>query len=266
MAGDKRADKKKNKTADYSRRDFLIGGGAALAVCTPVAAAIPTTSPAPAKFDYPESKGYLVYDSKKCAGCTTCMLSCSLTHYGVQNLSLSRIQIIQDSFGKFPDDVQMAPCRQCLTPVCVQNCPVGAAFVDTSNGNVRRIDSKKCIGCQTCIKMCPQQPHRTVWNHIEKKSSKCDLCLDAPYWDEKGGPGGKQACVESCPMKAIRFVSTTPDQTETDGYDVNLRNEHWLNLGLVESSTIIPPAMASQKPITFEPEPKIQPKEQEGQK
>ena len=242
MAGDKRADKKKNKTADYSRRDFLIGGGAALAVCTPVAAAIPTTSPAPAKTDYPESKGYLVYDSKKCAGCTTCMLSCSLTHYGVQNLSLSRIQIMQDSFAKFPNDVKMAPCRQCKAPVCVQSCPTGAAFVDTANGNVRRIDSQKCIGCKICINMCPQQPHRPVWTFLDGKgkSSKCDLCLDTPYWNEKGGLGGKQACVETCPMMAIRFVSEVPDQKETEGYDVNLRNDHWLNLGLVDNGAVIP--------------------------
>jgi len=178
-----------------------------------------------------------------------------LTHYGVQSLSLSRIQIIQDSFGKFPTDIKMAPCRQCVTPVCVQNCPVGAAFVDTENGNVRRIDSQKCIGCRTCLAMCPQQPHRTVWNHVLGKSSKCDLCIDTPHWDEKGGAGGKQACVESCPMKAIKFVAQTPDQTETDGYDVNLRNDHWLNLGLVDNSTIVPPLFAAQAANKPAPKP-----------
>jgi len=246
----------------YSRRDFLVAGGTVAAVdaliaTTPAKAALPAASPAPAEVSYPESKGYLVYDSKKCAGCTTCMLACSLTHHGVQSLSLSRIQIMQDSFGKFPNDLQMAPCRQCVVPVCVQNCPTGAAFVDTKNGNVRRIDSSKCIGCKTCIRMCPQQPHRTVWNHIDNKSIKCDLCLETPYWNEKGGPSGKQACVESCPMKAIKFVTQTPDQTETDGYDVNLRNDHWLNLGLVDNSTVVPPAMAqmAKKPM-FKPKPK----------
>jgi hypothetical protein len=44
-------------------------------------------------------------------------------------------------------------------------------------------------------------------------------------------------------MKAIKFVAETPNQEETDGYDVNLRNDHWLNLGLVDSSTVIPPRM-----------------------
>jgi len=264
MPGGKKAESEEAAAKKkLSRRDFLVTGGTVVAAdvliaTTPAgASAVTSAAPAPAeKVTYPQSKGYLVYDSKKCAGCTTCMLSCSLTHYGVQNLSLSRIQIMQDSFGKFPDDIKMAPCRQCVTPVCVQNCPTGAAFVDTANGNVRRIDSKKCIGCKTCIKMCPQQPHRTVWNHLEKKSSKCDLCLDTPYWNEKGGPGGKQACVESCPMKAIKFVDVTPDQTETEGYDVNLRNDHWLNLGLVENSTIIPPLMAAQAAKKPAPKPK----------
>ena len=35
-------------------------------------------------------------------------------------------------------------------------------------------------------------------------------------------------------MKAIKFVAETPDQTETDGYDVKLRNEHWFKLGFVD--------------------------------
>jgi protein NrfC len=247
MPGDKKAENKEIASKKrLSRRDFLVAGGTVAAVdaliaTTPAKAAGPP-APAAAETSYPASKGYLVYDSKKCAGCTTCMLSCSLVHYGVQNLSRSRIQIMQDSFAKFPEDVKMAPCRQCKDPVCVQNCPVGAAYVDTENGNVRRIDSEKCIGCQTCLKMCPQQPHRPVWVLINDqwKSSKCDLCLDTPYWNETGGPGGKQACVESCPMMAIRFVSVMPDQKETEGYDVNLRNDHWINLGLVDKSTIVP--------------------------
>jgi protein NrfC len=247
MPGDMKGEKKQaDAKKSLSRRDFLVTGGAVVAVdaliaATPAKAAGPAMPPA-AEMTYPASKGYLVYDSKKCAGCTTCMLSCSLVHYGVQNLSRSRIQIIQDSFAKFPKDVKMAPCRQCKEPACVQNCPVGAAFVDTENGNVRRIDSDKCIGCRTCLKMCPQQPHRPVWVQIDGryKSSKCDLCIDTPYWNEKGGPGGKQACVESCPMMAIKYVAAMPEQKETEGYDVNLRNDHWINLGLVDNSTVVP--------------------------
>jgi len=242
MPGSKKPEKvvdaAKNKV---SRRTFLATGGAIVAVdaivstATADAAAAPAASPAAASEPIPASTGYIIYDSRKCAGCTTCMLSCSLVHYGEQNLSLSRIQIAQNSFGKFPDDINMAPCLQCVNPTCVTNCPVGAAYVDTENGNVRRIDSEKCIGCKTCLKKCSQQPdHRTVWNYQISKSSKCDLCIDTPYWNETGGPGGKQACVESCPFKALKFVTETPDQTDFKGYNVKLRNEHWFKLGFID--------------------------------
>jgi len=262
MAGTKKNPEDRSGNSNFSRRDFLVGSGAALAAYTPVAAAVPAATAAPAKTEYAASKGYLVYDSHKCAGCTTCMLACSLVHEGIQSLTLSRIQIVQDSFGKFPYDIKMAPCRQCVTPVCVERCPVGAAYVDEENGNVRRIDSEKCIGCQTCLSACPQQPHRPVWNHMKKKSMKCDLCLDTPHWKEQGGIAGKQACVESCPMKAVKFESNTPNQKETEGYDVNLRNVHWVNLGLVDSSTVEPPALAGQPKILFgAPKPKPQAKE-----
>ena len=39
-------------------------------------------------------------------------------------------------------------------------------------------------------------------------------------------------------MKAIKFVAETPNQEETDGYNVNLRNDHWLKLGLVDDSRV----------------------------
>ena len=231
---EKEVDAAKNKV---SRRTFLATGGAIVAVDAIVSSATgkaAVASPA-STVTYPASTGYIVYDSRKCAGCTTCMLSCSLVHYGEQNLSLSRIQISQNSFGRFPNDIQMAPCLQCVNPTCVSNCPVGAAYVDTENGNVRRIDSDKCIGCKTCLRMCSQQPdHRPAWNHFISKSSKCDLCLDTPYWNEKGGPGGKQACVESCPFKALKFTDKTPDQAEFKGYNVKLRNEHWFKLGFAD--------------------------------
>ena len=259
MSKNEKPDKKETSEKKINRRQFLVGGSAALAAGA-IAATTGVKTADSQEVTHPASTGYLVYDSKKCIGCTTCMLACSLTHYGAQSLSLSRIQIIQDSFGKFPDDIQIAPCRQCVTPVCVQTCPVGAAYIDTENGNVRRINQDDCIGCKTCLAMCPQQPHRPVWNHLDGVSSKCDLCIDTPYWDEKGGPDGKQACVLACPMQALKLVHETPDQKETEGYNINLRNEYYLNLGLVDDSRIVPPIMKNAKPKVFD-EPTPQAKE-----
>jgi protein NrfC len=213
------------------RREFLAGSGAALAVgalavsATESAAAVLTQTPAQtAKQSYEASTGYIVYDSRLCLGCQSCMFACSTTHEGVANPSLSRIQIIRDapSFTKYPYDIVMSVCRQCVSPLCVQNCPTGACHVDAANGNVRRIDQSKCIGCKRCINSCPQRPHRTIWNSAKKKSTKCDLCADAPYWSQQGGPGGKQACVETCAAKALKLVQEAPSQMDVAGYDVNL--------------------------------------------
>jgi len=208
------------------RRDFLVGSGAALAVgaltvCAPEPAAALAESTSKS---YPASTGYIVYDSRLCWGCQSCMFACSSGHQGEANPALSRIQIVRDapSFTKYPFDVVMAVCRQCATPLCVQNCPVGAAHVDAAHGNIRVIDQEKCIGCRTCIQSCPQRPHRTVWNPYKNKSSKCDLCVDAPHWSKKGGPDGEPACVTICPSKALKLVHEAPPQEDVSGYDVNL--------------------------------------------
>jgi protein NrfC len=216
----KAGDKKKS----VLRREFLVGGSAAIAAgalgsFTSASAAVPAATPS-----YAASTGYIVYDSRLCFGCQSCMFACSMTHEGEANPSVSRIQIIRDapSFTKYPYDIVMSVCRQCATPLCVQNCPTGACHVDAANGNVRRIDEAKCIGCKTCINACPQRPHRTIWNPAKIKSTKCDLCTNAPYWGQQGGIGGHQACVEICPAKALKFVKEAPSQTDIAGYDVNL--------------------------------------------
>jgi protein NrfC len=220
-----------DKGRSVLRREFLAGGGAAIAAgalitCTPesMASALAQTQISTEKVSYPASTGYIVYDSRLCIGCQSCMYACSMSHEGAANPSLSRIQIIRDapSFTKYPYDIVMSVCRQCVSPLCVQNCPTGACHVDAANGNVRRIDQAKCIGCKRCIRACPHLPHRTIWDSARKKSTKCDLCVDAPYWSEQGGPDGKQACIETCPVKALKLVREAPSQKDIAGYDVNL--------------------------------------------
>lgn len=174
----------------------------------------------------PASDGYLLVDTKKCAGCETCMLACSTVHHGRVNPALSRIQITKNPFGKFPNDMEQIQCRQCPSPACVEACPTGANHIDTRNGNVRTVDESKCIGCEKCVYACPFTPSRMLWNHEDKHAQKCDLCADTPYWNKEGGPGKHQACIESCPMRAISFTNQVPIQQQS-GYMVNLRNSHW---------------------------------------
>jgi protein NrfC len=109
----------------------------------------------------PASKAYLVVDSMKCAGCQTCMMACSMVHYGVSDTSLSKIQVVQSAFATYPSDLVVYQCRQCTSPLCVLNCPSGACQIDSANGNVRVIDETKCIGCQKCLSSCPHPPPRS---------------------------------------------------------------------------------------------------------
>ena len=63
----------------------------------------------PAGDTMPRSEQYLVVDARKCVGCIACMLACSLVHEGRVCPSLSRIQVIQHTWGRFPQDISYLP-------------------------------------------------------------------------------------------------------------------------------------------------------------
>ncbi|MCX8044704.1 MAG: 4Fe-4S dicluster domain-containing protein [Desulfobacterota bacterium] len=207
-----------------TRRNFLKWSGI---VIIAVGAGV---SPVVGRTRFPICHGYLLVDTKKCQGCMTCMLACALAHEGKHNLSRARIQVVQNPFEKYPDDTFQMQCRQCVVPACVASCPTGALHVDTASGNVRRVDTSLCNGCEQCVTACPYTPSRIVWNAAARLSQKCDLCINTPYWNETGGPSGKKACVELCPMKAIAFTTQVPEQTDT-GYRTNLRDKSWAIMG-----------------------------------
>jgi protein NrfC len=228
---EKKGGKEGNAKSGFTRRDFLrLSKNVALGTL------ISGTLPGLIWLDdavvaIPASGGYLLVDTKKCQGCMTCMLACSLVHEGQENLSLARIQVIENPFERFPDDISIEQCRQCVEPACLAACPTGALHVDGENGNVRRVDAAECIGCMRCVRACAYPPSRAIWNFKEGHSQKCDLCVDTPHWNEKGGPDGKQACVELCPVGAISFTSEIPAQEGDVGYNVNLRESGWSKLG-----------------------------------
>jgi protein NrfC len=218
-------------TACDSRRRFLIGSGA-LGVS---AALRPDWVFARKTLVIPNSEGFLLVDLKKCQGCSTCMMMCSLAHTGEASYTLSRIQIQQDSFANWPDDIHIGQCHQCVDAPCVQVCPVKPVKANKPNpkfGNVRMIDPKLCIGCERCVDACPFTPTRIQWNFVSEISQKCDLCADTPYLGEKGGPGGTQACVKACPVGAISFTTKMPAENTEESYYANLRTPVWKKLGM----------------------------------
>ena len=206
-----------------------------------------TSDPAPTLViagEIPPADGYLLVDIEKCQGCLSCMLACSLIHEGVESLSLSRIQIMQNSFAPFPDDLTIEQCRQCVDPACMKECPTGALKADPAHGDVRMVDTETCIGCGLCHDACPYTPSRAFLApdeayDDEAKSLKCDLCANAPYhWDAAGGgPDGNQACVSTCPVGAIAFTKEIPKQEGDKGYKVDLRDGSWGKLGYPKNWT-----------------------------
>lgn len=218
-----------SSSGGLTRRRFLgIVGGAGIGAL--LAGAGVTTFLLPDEvYAFETSDGYLLVDTKKCAGCETCMLACSLAHFGKVNKSLSRIQVKKNPLGNFPNEIGQNQCRQCADPGCVKACPTGAMHVDDETG-LRMVDEEKCIGCESCIAGCYFTPSRVQWNFEEKHAQKCDLCKNTSFWNEEGGPDGMQACVSMCPVSAISFTKELPKQ-EDSGYLVNLRNEHWAKIG-----------------------------------
>jgi len=219
---DRKVKKEEESVVAVSRRDFIKCSGMAVIGVYVLGCDINSKK---------QALGFLLLDMKKCQGCMSCMLACSLAHEGAVNLSLSRIQVLQNPYEKWPNDLKLVQCRQCVEPVCVAVCPVNALKPDPNYDNIITVDIEKCIGCMNCVNDCPYPPSRAIWNFEEGHSQKCDLCSNTPFWDEESGLNGKKACVEVCPINAIVFTTVIPDQEGDDGYNVNLRGEEWGNLG-----------------------------------
>ena len=82
-------------------------------------------------------------------------------------------------------------CRHCEEPLCMKGCIMGALSVEDG---VIMIDQEKCVGCCTCILMCP---YGAIMPSDTGVMQKCELCIN--------NAGGKPACVEGCPNRAIVF-------------------------------------------------------------
>jgi len=117
---------------EWSRRKFLRTVGFFTVGVTSVGFKTYMAPTAYSQEDSPltPSMGYILVDSRICQGCASCMIACSLVNEGCVNLSLSRIQVLQDPFKAWPGDIRLSQCRQCLDPKCVEACPEDALTID----------------------------------------------------------------------------------------------------------------------------------------
>ena len=129
-----------------------------------------------------------------CLGCHLCEYNCAYSNSGIVGMVKAlkdkniypRIRVEDD--GKITYAVS---CRHCTDPLCVKSCISGALSV--TDGAVC-IDHNKCVGCLTCILVCPYGAVSQGENGVVQK---CELCLK----NSKGEP----ACVAGCPNKAIIY-------------------------------------------------------------
>lgn len=92
-------------------------------------------------------------------------------------------------------------CRHCAHPKCVEGCISGAMSKDPSTGVVTS-DPVKCVGCRTCVSMCPFGAVKVDAGPAKDIAFKCDLC------GEPQGTPGNPNCVEACPNKALIYVES----------------------------------------------------------
>ena len=138
----------------------------------------------------------MAIDTKKCVGCTDCVIACE-TENNVPH-GFSRDWITQISKGKFPDtqlEILSERCNHCSNPPCVHTCPTGASHVHDVGGVVL-VDHDECIGCKACIASCPYDAR---FINPEGYADKCTFCI---HRVEKGL---EPACVSVCPTYCMHF-------------------------------------------------------------
>ncbi|HEY3396411.1 MAG TPA: 4Fe-4S dicluster domain-containing protein [Armatimonadota bacterium] len=133
-----------------------------------------------------------------CIGCRLCEIYCILEHSGHQTLvkAFADEENRPEPACRVEEDGALSfalQCRHCEDAPCVAACIAGAMTRDPATGVVSH-DKDKCVGCWSCVMMCP---FGGIHIDIEKGKvvSKCDLCggEDAP------------ACVAHCPNEALIY-------------------------------------------------------------
>jgi formate dehydrogenase iron-sulfur subunit len=187
----------------------------------------------------------VLFDTTKCIGCRGCQVACKEENRnpaepteffarpgGYQNpAALSARTFTLVSYHEL-DVGQALPkwvfvrrqCMHCVEAACVANCPVNAMQKE-DDGTVS-YDQTKCIGCGTCVSVCPFGIPVLEQQEAGPRVLKCTFCADrvrdaqAPDVLNEGHPtpdvldeskkarhlahGRTPACVAACPTGALQ--------------------------------------------------------------
>ena len=129
-----------------------------------------------------------------CLGCHLCEYNCAFANSGMTDmvLALKGKPIFPRIHIEEGDRITYAvSCRHCEDPLCVKCCIAGAL---SKEDGVIRIDPDRCVGCYTCVLVCP---YGALMPNEKGVMQKCELCLENAV--------GEPACVLGCPNKAIVY-------------------------------------------------------------
>lgn len=136
-----------------SRRSFLKAGGAGAAGAAAGGVALAAESKEAPK-SLKGAKLAMVIDLQRCTGCGGCLISCK-SENNVQS-GVTFAKKIAKTVGTFPHvRLEFIPtlCNHCSRAPCVRSCPTGA--MHKGIGGMTLHTPSKCIGCKTCMAMCP---------------------------------------------------------------------------------------------------------------
>lgn len=137
------------------------------------------------------------FDMTECTGCKCCEVACK----DKNDLEIGyHYRKAVDYEGEIFPQVWSATlartCNHCDAPACAEECPVGAIVKEDEFGLVIQ-DKEACIGCQTCVNVCPYGA--PVYFPEESKSGKCDGCIEWLRNDME------PACTGSCSTRCLKF-------------------------------------------------------------
>ena len=131
-----------------------------------------------------------------CLGCHLCEYNCAFANSGMTDMAsaLKGKRIFPRIHVEEGERITFAvSCRHCTDPLCVKACISGALTRDEADG-VIRIDRNRCVGCFTCVLVCP---YGALAPGEDGVMQKCELCLRNTC--------GEPACVKGCPNRAIVY-------------------------------------------------------------